>query len=449
MTTPGESRYGNELLSWPGFAAVESIRSTFSDNPDIGPTLEQQLPGVTGRITYLLDMVDLVRDAPPHTIPVQALNNALSNLQWLSQYVPQVQSSPSYVPQVEAHANAALTVLIPILGAIQEKDYSKVVEAVREEARSAIHGLRTSAGKLDSDFAALGEQLNSAYEEQRASLQEAWNSARESLIQESAAMRERTEASVTEARTNAETHFQAMRTEVDAIRKRADEAYKGALERFEAEKDAVEASRAQLQESFNEQLTTWSEAVINARQVIEVDIEAGKNRLDDVVEWADSVRGDIQIAALAAGFDEARRNYQVRARIFLGVALAFTLATVLLSIIFFSTLWNVDPDVTNSELVRQVGLRISAIALPLAAAVFAARVYRTNSHLEAVNSERAQASKAFEGFAARATTEESKDAMLVILAQLVFAGRDTGHHAEEQIMPIDVSALIKQVTGRR
>jgi hypothetical protein len=394
-------------------------------------------------------MVELIRDVPPHTLPEQALNSLASHLQSVFQYLPQVESNPSYAQRVEAQTNAGLIQLIPVLGVVQEKDYTAVVEKVREEARGAIHGLRTSAGKLDSDFAALAEQLKSANEEQRAAVEEAWSTTRESLVQESATMRERSEASVTEARTNAEAHFLAMRTEVDAIRERADAAYKAALEKFEVEKKAVEESREQLQESFDEQVTAWSEAVVNARQFIEAEIEGGKSRLDEVVEWADSVRGDIQIAALAAGFAEARRRYQVRSWIALGVALTFTLATVVLSIVFFSSLWNVDPDATNSELVRQVGLRVGAVALPLAAAVFAARVYRTNSHLEAVNSERAQASKAFEGFAARSTTEESKDAMLVILAQLVFAGRDTGHHTEEQIMPIDVGALVKQVTGRR
>ena len=448
MTDPGESRYGNELMSWPGFASVESIRNTLSDQ-DIGAGLEQQLPGVTGRLTYLLDMVSLVREVPPHTMPVEALTNIGNHLQSIVQYLPQVPSNPSYAQQVEAQTNAALIYLIPVLGSVQEKDYTTVIESVREEARGAMHGLRTSAGRLDSDLATLAEQLKSAHDEHRTTLAESSATTRETLVQEAASMRERTEASVTEARTNAEAHFQAMRTEVDAIRERADAAYKTALEKFEVEKSAAEESREQLQESFEGQVTAWSEAVVNARQLIETEIESGKSRLDEVVDWADSVRGDIQIAALAAGFAEARRRYQVRAWIALGVALLFTLATVVLSIAFFSTLWNVDPAATNSELVRQVGLRIGAIALPLAAAVFAARIYRTNSHLEAVNSERAQAAKAFEGFAARAATEESKDAMLVILAQLVFAGRDTGHHTEEQIMPIDVAALIKQVTGRR
>ena len=130
---------------------------------------------------------------------------------------------------------------------------------------------------------------------------------------------------------------------------------------------------------------------------------------------------------------EAEKQYRRRSFWALFVAATFAVGAIVVALVLFGSAWDIPEEATNAEIARHVGSRLSAISLPLLVSVFAARIYRTNSHLEAVNNERAQAAIAFEGFAARASGDNTRDAMLVVLAQLVFAGRDTGHHADEAL----------------
>jgi hypothetical protein len=188
----------------------------------------------------------------------------------------------------------------------------------------------------------------------------------------------------------------------------------------------------------------WSAWASEIRATTTDQIETQEGKLAKVVEWAEAIKGDIQIAALAAGFREAETEYRRRSVLALKWAGCLAGLTIVVALLFFSPLWDVPDNASSAKIAQHVALRLSAISLPLVVALFAARIYRTNSHLEAVNKERAQAAVAFEGFAARASGDAARDAMLVVLAQLVFAGRDTGHHADEAItLPAGTADVVK------
>src|SRR6266498_3228401 len=195
-------------------------------------------------------------------------------------------------------------------------------------------------------------------------------------------MRQRIETVVSEARTNADAHLAAMRTEVDEVKTRADDAYRETLASFEKDRGIVEAARTQLQDAHEEILQSWAEGVQEARSLIEGDVDGLKSRLQETVEWAEDIKGDIQIAALASGFQDAQKRYGSRAKWALVLASVLAAAAVAVAVGLFTKMWDIPTSASNAEIAKHVGLRLAVISLPLFAAVFAARIYRTNSHLE-------------------------------------------------------------------
>lgn len=449
MAQLGESRYANELVAWPGFEAERKIRELLANNPELVHDLDNRLPGLQGRLAHLLDSLSDLRSVPPHALPTQALESSLGHMQSLVANLETSATNLDYAQHVEASCTSALVTLIPVQGIVGERDVTRVVEEFRSAAQTAIRGVRTSAGKLAARLEETEKDLRDQHNEIKSRLQSELGETNTQLVEEAAQMRLRQETSLTEARTNADAHMVAIRTEVDGIRQRADDAYRETMAAFEAGKQQALLSRDELVASFESQIQTWAEAVTSTRAAIEADVESLKGQLELVVNWADEIRGDIQIAALAAGFDESKKRYAKRSLWALIAASVIAGITIVLTLILFSTLWEVADSASNAEIAKHIGFRIGAISLPFVAALFAARIYRTFSHLEAVNGERAQAAKAFEGFAQRASGDDSRDAMLVILAQLVFSGRDTGHHSDENIFPVNLADLVKQVGIRK
>ncbi|MGH2765509.1 MAG: hypothetical protein ACRDKA_06320 [Actinomycetota bacterium] len=442
------SVYAEQLKNWRGILLARELAEFLSDQSDVVESLSEHLPGVSARLHHISDLLGELSRIPPHTVPLQFVQPLETSLESLLAHLRASEADPTTnAGNVQTYSDQLLGQMIPLQAVFTDRDAAETIARVRSDAQSVIHGVRTSAGRTNAKFDEIAAELRNSHEEVAQELQTQWEQFRQSLAAETAEMRTRAEGSVSEARTNAEAQLTAMRNEVAQIKQRADEAYRTTQQAFEDDRAAINTARQELERQHQESIRMWIEGVQEARDQISENVEGLRSQLQDAVTWAQEVKGDIQIAALAAGFRQTERRYRNRSRWALGIAAFSGIVTVIFSWALFSELWDVPTSAGNAEIVRHVGLRIAAISLPLFFALFAARIYRTYSHLEAVNGERAQAATAFEGFAQRASNDQARDAMLVVLAQLVFSGRDTGHHADEQIAspfnPAEVTKLIR------
>ncbi|MGH2711538.1 MAG: hypothetical protein ACRDH9_10095 [Actinomycetota bacterium] len=443
------SVYAEQLKNWRGIQLAKELAEFLSDKSDVVESLNEHLPGVSARLKHISDLLVELSRIPPHTVPlpfIQPLETSLDSL--LANLRASEADQATNAGNVQTYSDQLLGQLIPLQAVLADRDAAETIERVRSDAQSVIHGVRTSAGRTNAKLEEIAAELRSSHDTVADELRTQWDQFRQSLASETADMRARAEGSVSESKTNAEAQLTAMRNEVTQIKERADEAYRTAKEAFEDDRAAANTARHELDQQHHESLRTWLQGVEEAREQISEEVEGLKDQLQDAVVWAQEVKGDIQIAVLAAGFRQTERRYRNRSRWALIFAALFGITTVVFSWALFSQLWDVPGSASNAEIARHVGLRIAAISLPLFFAFFVARIYRTYSHLEAVNGERAQAATAFEGFAQRASNDQSRDAMLVVLAQLVFAGRDTGHHADERIgSPVNLDELVRMLKG--
>lgn len=446
MAESTESRWDVELATWGGFATADEVSTLLSSAEFLegSAALEQSEPALLERVSGAVDLVQRLRVSPSSLVPTSALGPAANALQGLRDNLVAARDQPenaaNYARQVLAHADALITNLSALVAPESIAELASILQSVRETAQSAIRGVRTSAGKAMNDIKASAEGVGADLDKHRQTLEVASRESVETMNREAAEARSRMEAGLDATRVNGEAEISTLRETAEQVKARIDQDYESARQRFDEDTQRV----AELRESCSRELESAYETWGGNLQAWADEHMAAANRareaLEEVREWADGVVGGVQIAALAEGFHLKEVDHRKRAGVALRNASLLAAAGFLSAIVAFWLFYKIKTDASASEVARDVALRIALAIVPLTAAVFAARVYRTHSHLATVYGERAAAAKAFEGFAKRASNPDVADQLLVALAQLVFAGRDTGHHSEEQILPVSAAS---------
>ena len=454
MTQQVPNHWQDMLDNWNGFSIAGEIRAFLTDNEYVD-RIEDARAGVTGRLRAVLDLVEMFRQAAAVLVPESILTTAEGNLTQVMRFLTRAktgtaeQLAPS-LQNATAQMENAIQTLRPYVQASPGPEVDRLLEDTRSTAQSTIHGIKTSAGKAISDLRTSTDDVLGLLENHRAELETAVREAVNRMTDEAAEARVRMETALEASRTNAEAQIEQLRQTAVDMQGRSNQEYQKVMDQFAEDVSQLEAVKQELAAQLQAVYSDWARSVETWAAENRDAANSARESLEAVKEWADEIRGDIQIAALAAGFHEKEVDHRKRALI--ALISAGVLAVLGFAVAFggFWIYYTIKPDASSSEVARDIALRILLTVLPLTAAGFAARVYRTHSHLATVYGERAAAAKAFEGFAHRASDDAVRDQLLVALAQLVFAGRDTGHHSDETLMPSTIaSAALAQVMPKK
>lgn len=434
-----ESRFDVEFREWPGFAYVLEARQKISEHADVLDTLEQHQADIRLRIDAAFDLVDTFRRSAGAAVPVDRLADVLTYLAQMRDNIQATIDTPTSAEQnataiFEASANV-LWSLRPHVPPEVTREAEALLASARTQAVSAVHGVRVSAGHARKDIESGVTDVLDRLEAHKQSLETALREAIEGMNTLAAEARTRMEGSLSTTVTNAQAELERMRQTGEQLAAQLDQTYRETVDQLKQDIGTASQERDGMVTKFDETYKQWSEALSKWQEELATAANTAREKLETTQAWADGIRGDIQIAALASGFAAKEKHHKERALWALISAAAFGAVAFTTAGVAFSIWYRIRPDASPSEIARDIALRLVLAAIPLTAATFAARVYRTHSHLATVYGERAAAATAFEGFAARAREDDIADQLLVALAQLVFAGRDTGHHTEEQIVP--------------
>lgn len=444
-----------EFQSWPGFAAARKADEILTEHPEILESLESHQPELRLRIFATLDLVETFRGSPAAAVTTPRFQDVTISLQHLAERLRDASENPANAHQqasaILEHCSSVLWTLRPHVLPEAAAESESILASARKQAVAAVHGVKVSAGKARKEVERGAADTLGQLEKTKEALETAMREAIQVMNQEAADARARMEGSLNTAATNALAELERLRTTGETIATTLDDTYRETVSQLEQSIAETGQHCDRLVSQLNETYDHWGDAVQSWSAESAAAANHVRTELEQTQAWADGIRGDIQIAALASGFSTKETHHRTRAKWALWVAGALGAIAFAAAALAFSIWYRIDPTASGSEIARDVALRSVVSAIPLTAAAFAARVYRTHSHLATVYGERAAASTAFEGFASRARDEAIADQLLVALAQLVFAGRDTGHHTDEQIVPTSALSSIAStlVTKRK
>ena len=165
-------------------------------------------------------------------------------------------------------------------------------------------------------------------------------------------------------------------------------------------------------------------AAADAHAIVE-QIKADAAQVAELREQVQQSVQEIQTLEVAEHYSKQAANRGTAANRALGAVIVFGVLLVVGGAIFVNTI----PDTSEgqwTEFAREALLRAFVLGALSYGVVFAARIYRTNSHLRAVYDQKATALKTFVVFS---QTIDDPDARTLILAELVrsvFSAADTG-----------------------
>jgi hypothetical protein len=179
------------------------------------------------------------------------------------------------------------------------------------------------------------------------------------------------------------------------------------------------------------------------KKIEEVNLAAAEvNKILSAVQDASAKAG----AAKHAGqFAELSGEYKIRARyamiLTILLALAFTGAAIASILVTVSV-----PEAEHAKLVQVIVGKILALLGIYYLVLFAARSYRANAHLSAINRHRATALQTFETFANSSSDEQTKNAVLLETTRSIYQHAPTGFLSDEESAgPTQIIEILKAI----
>ncbi len=199
-------------------------------------------------------------------------------------------------------------------------------------------------------------------------------------------------------------------------------------------------------EMIRKTLNEAKEAASSLR-VLQQEIELVANR-------AKEAAGEVGVSAHAAVFEQQAKSHAIASWCWIGLTVLLLIATISLATVLFhgTPLFVNETSVTctapsgdlDTRFVRDTLIRLVTLSICYFAIVWAARNYRANCHLRAVNQHRSNALKTFEIFVKQASDTQIRDAVLVESTKCIFAPSTTGYLGPEEELPanrfIDVAS---------
>ena len=203
----------------------------------------------------------------------------------------------------------------------------------------------------------------------------------------------------------------------------------------------VESAITQLKEERREERERWERERTEELDKIRKDGAAKIQELERTLVAARHAAADIGVVGFTEEFQQEAERAERESRWWLVVAIILSLFTV--GILVSSKWWSFYMIDSNAALWEAIGIKAGVVVLMVYASSWCARMYKVVRHQSTTNRHRALSLKTFNAFSQAASSEETREAILLAAGKCIFESRNTGLTEERGNMPISTTQIIE------
>jgi hypothetical protein len=194
---------------------------------------------------------------------------------------------------------------------------------------------------------------------------------------------------------------------------------------------------------------------VRASSPIDEFIRSSKD-IAHVRDEANKVLASLRETAEKVGASKHAKHFNDLAEKYRSRAIASLWCTIFVAVLFVGLVvatgyWTISiPKDEYGKLVQVVVGKVLGLGVVYYMLLLAARSYRSNTHLAAVNLHRTVALQTLETFVSAATDEQTKDAVLLETTRCIYSATNTGFiGAEETSPPIQIVEILKALGSHK
>ena len=203
----------------------------------------------------------------------------------------------------------------------------------------------------------------------------------------------------------------------------------------------VESAITQLKEERREERERWERERTEELDKILKDGAAKDQELERILVAARQAAADIGVGGFTEEFQQEAERAERESRRWLVAVIIGSLITV--GILITSKWWSSYMIDSNATLWEAIGIKAGVVVLMVYASSWCARMYKVVRHQSTTNRHRALSLKTFNAFSQAASSEETREAILLAAGKCIFESRNTGLTEERGNMPISTTQIIE------
>ena len=203
----------------------------------------------------------------------------------------------------------------------------------------------------------------------------------------------------------------------------------------------VESAIKQLEEERKKEYERWERERTEEMDKIRMYGYARDLELERMFAAARQVAADTGVGGFTEEFQQEAERAERESRWWLVAAIIGSLITV--GILITSKWWSSYMIDSNATLWEAIGIKVGVVVLMIYASSWCARMYKAVRHQSTTNRHRALSLKTFNAFSQAASSEETREAILLAAGKCIFEGRNTGLTEERGNMPISTTQIIE------
>ena len=203
----------------------------------------------------------------------------------------------------------------------------------------------------------------------------------------------------------------------------------------------IESAITQLKEERREERERWESERTEELDKILKDGAAKNQELERILAAARHAAADIGVVGFTEEFQQEAERAERESRRWLVAAIIGSLFTV--GILITSKWWSSYMIDSNATLWEAIGIKAGVVVLMVYASSWCARMYKVVRHQSTTNRHRALSLKTFNAFSQAASSEETREAILLAAGKCIFESRNTGLTEERGNMPISTTQIIE------
>ncbi len=215
----------------------------------------------------------------------------------------------------------------------------------------------------------------------------------------------------------------------------------GKVKEVESAIAQLEEERSRQEEERKEERERWERERTEELDKIRKDGAEKDQELERILVAARQAAADIGVGGFTEEFQQEAERAERESRRWLVAAIIGSLFTV--GILITSKWWSSYMIDSNATLWEAIGIKVGVVVLMIYASSWCARMYKAVRHQSTTNRHRALSLKTFNAFSQAASSEETREAILLAAGKCIFEGRSTGLTEERGNMPISTTQIIE------
>lgn len=192
-------------------------------------------------------------------------------------------------------------------------------------------------------------------------------------------------------------------------------------------------------------IESLSKAVKDAKEILEsskTEVSERKNEISSIVTAAREASASAGVGVFTSDFDGQAKSLEIDAGRWLDRTMWLAVATVIFAALSFFI--PIDKDATGAQIAQYMTSKIVVLAVFITATLWCGRIYKALKHQVTINNHRANALKTFQAFVKAASTDNTRDAVLLETTRSIFAISPSGY-LDTTDAPSDANTRILEV----